>query len=258
MTIPVKKRFVILCYPRTGSYHLVDKLNQQHGVTCHGELFKPNWVEIDKKYLPLINYKQADVAKRDKDPIRFYNEVCAHSEGEWVGFKMFSGHNQSMMTHLLDSKDILKVFLTRNPIQSHISLLFAKKTGKWTKTNEASDGTEKITVAVEEINLINHYLWKKNFYEKIKIISKLTNQSIFFIDYNYINDLDKLKNLSSYFTIHEWRNDKVSKYKKQINRSYQKIVENYNIIEKFCAKFDVDLQMDFYQFTERMDRKIKN
>ncbi len=254
--IETKKKFVVFCFPRTGSYYFGDIINQQMGVTCHGELFKPNRVELEKKYSSLTNFKPNDVDKRDEDPLGFYHKVCAQSEGDYVGFKLFPSHNQTILQYLMYNLEVHKIFLARNPIQSLISLLMANKSGKWTKVSDKPDGSEAQVVEVKDIQLINHCLHQKVFYERLKMVCALTKQPFFIIDYNDIHNEKVLENLSAYLQLDSWSMKVTTKYKKQINRSYPQVVKNYEVIEAFCEKFSVNTKMNYFEFVKILGENI--
>lgn len=254
--VRAKKKFVILCFPRTGSYHLCDIINQQKNVSCYTELFKPDWVELNERLSIQTGYNNNDTRKRDSDPFRFYQKVCEASDGDHVGFKIFPSHNPRMLTYLLHRRQIKKVFLSRNPIQSFISLLMANKTGKWTKRKNTPAITKKTKVEAPIKQLINHVLHQKIFYERLRMVSQLTGQSFFLMDYSQVKEPRILSDLASYLEIGRWLNDLVETYHKQIKDSYLEIVDNYENIEKFCDLFNVNLEMSFYEFMGKMNNKL--
>ncbi|OBX36642.1 hypothetical protein A8U91_00985 [Halomonas elongata] len=73
-------KFIIACLPRTGSYRLVDILNQQEGVVCHGEVFKKTGIELNDEYLKEVSLTEEDIKRRDADPASFMGELFGAAE----------------------------------------------------------------------------------------------------------------------------------------------------------------------------------
>ena len=123
-----KQLFVILTQARSGSYLLVDLLNQIPGVLCHSEIFKPHRLEVAKDISAQIRWTIED---RDARPIRCIREILAIGDHTATGFKLFPGHNRRLLRHISVAKHIHKIVLLRHPISRFISRLRAEKTGTW-------------------------------------------------------------------------------------------------------------------------------
>src|SRR5215475_140758 len=84
--------FVIVTLPRSGSYNLVSLLNSAPDIICHGEVFKPNVVELADGPLGKLDMKAEDIAARDARPMAFLNRLRGLNARKIVGFKMFPEH----------------------------------------------------------------------------------------------------------------------------------------------------------------------
>lgn len=122
------QRFVIVCWPRSGSYLMVELMNQLPHVLCHGEVFKPARAEV---FEPLANDPSFATAERDADPVGFVERVLSATPDRVTGFKLFWTHDRSAVRHVLAETGTRLLFLIRNPVDMYVSLLNARATGKW-------------------------------------------------------------------------------------------------------------------------------
>lgn len=244
----MKKKFVILCYPRTGSYLLVDLLNKQDDVVCHGEIFKPNWIELEEKYLAALNINSMDIEQRNKTPLMFMNGVYQKTEASCVGFKLFANHNYRVRQNLLfNNSDIKKIFLARNPFQSLVSQRLAEQTGKWTKkVGEEEQQFKKIKIEVSDI--VEHMMWMKNFYEIVLAADKLSNNNSFcFIDYSELFEQDRLNELGAFIGLGSWNYRIESVYSKQLNSPYSEIIDNWKDVQRALENLGINEHTPFFR-----------
>lgn len=129
----VNKTFVILTMPRTGSYLLVDLLNQVPKLRCYGEIFKPGRLELDRESRQHVKWT---IAKRDAQPIRYMRLLLALGDYEASGFKLFPEHNRRLWRHVTSASHIHKVVLSRHPLSRYISRMRAESTGRWVERKE--------------------------------------------------------------------------------------------------------------------------
>lgn len=125
--------FLILTQARSGSYHLAALLNSAPDITCFGEIFKENALELPKAQLAKLGLTNRDIAARDGDPIGLLNRLRKDIEagGTIFGFKDFL-HNLNrvkLFGKLGHSKNWQKIILLRNPIERYLSRRRAAETG---------------------------------------------------------------------------------------------------------------------------------
>lgn len=143
-----KQLFVILTQPRSGSYLLVDLLNQFPGVLCHGEMFKPHRLKVAKDVSQQINWTIED---RDGRPIYCMREILAIGDDTATGFKLFPDHNRRLWRNVMSSEDIHKIVLLRHPISRYLSRLRAETTGSWVQPIKKSKAGRKRKAAAAPI-----------------------------------------------------------------------------------------------------------
>ena len=123
--------FVLLAEMRTGSNFLEESLNLFDGLTCHGEAFNPGFVgHHDRQELFGM-----DRVARDADPLELMRRIFERSEGIG-GFRLFHDHAPEVLEAVLTNPRIAKLHLTRNPVDTYVSLKIANTTGQWRLTDE--------------------------------------------------------------------------------------------------------------------------
>jgi LPS sulfotransferase NodH len=124
--------FVIYSSMRTGSNFLVSLLNQLPGVVCHGEIFNPNFVGLHPTYARKFRIPRKATVKRDQDPQALYERLLdATPEDCMVGFKIFPGHDRSILEKTLFDTQVRKIILRRDIVESFVSLCQAEENKVW-------------------------------------------------------------------------------------------------------------------------------
>lgn len=107
--------FVVLAAPRTGSNHLCTLLGSTPGVAMHYELFHPN-DSFFAKGTQASKALATPVQDRNADPVAFLNRVKASDSHLKVGFKLFPGHADKLMRHLVEAPGVRKLVLRRDNV----------------------------------------------------------------------------------------------------------------------------------------------
>jgi hypothetical protein len=100
-------KFVIIANPRTGTNHFIDLLNSHQDITCHREVFHRDAVYI------LGGSRNDLLEKRDLNPVAFMEELYNSSPTRACGFKIFAGHNATVLDKVLHDPAIKKIILYR-------------------------------------------------------------------------------------------------------------------------------------------------
>ncbi|MEM0946971.1 MAG: nodulation protein NodH [Pseudomonadota bacterium] len=118
--------FVILAEMRTGSNALEERLNDFEGLKSYGEVFNRSFIGgPGKSELLGVTLKE-----RDGDPQTLLAALRAGTDG-LPGFRLFSGHDPRVLDRCLADRRTAKIILTRNLLDSYVSLKIAKSTGQW-------------------------------------------------------------------------------------------------------------------------------
>ena len=126
MTRPCKY-FAIIGAMRTGSNLLEKTIAALGDTVCYGEAFNPAFVGGPRK-AALMGWTRAE---RDTAPFEFFETLLATEPDLIPGFRIFNGHDEAILRHVLTDPQCARVVLTRNPIESFISLRIAQLTGRW-------------------------------------------------------------------------------------------------------------------------------
>ena len=122
--------FVVFAEMRTGSNLLEATLNSVKRVTCFGEAFNPylmGWPGKDEM-------KGITKAERDADPLRLLYALL-DKPNHLPGFRYFHDHDPRVFDAIIDDPTVAKIILTRNPVDSYVSMVQARATNQW-KLNE--------------------------------------------------------------------------------------------------------------------------
>lgn len=117
--------FVIFAEMRTGSNLLEETLNQVEGITSHGEVFNPVHIGGPNRSAVLETTR----AERDADPAALLARLRAAPGLN--GFRYFHDHDPRVLAEILSDPRCAKIILSRNPVESYVSLKIARETGRW-------------------------------------------------------------------------------------------------------------------------------
>jgi LPS sulfotransferase NodH len=226
--------FVIVTLPRCGSYNLVSLLNSAPDIVCHGEVFKPNAVELADGPLGKLGMKSDDVAPRDAKPMAFLNRLRGLNARKIVGFKMFPEHAnrvKALKEHVLRHPKWLKLFLRRNPIESYASLLRARQTGVWTvrTTSPASRrGSLDARVTFTAESFDRHMEFANWFDTLCGDLSAIEGNRCLAVDYEAVADRSALPGILSFIGSTGSAESLTSEYEKQFSGSLAEGFANWD------------------------------
>jgi len=185
-------RFVIISQPRTGSTHLVTRLNGHPEILCNGEIFNTQAIYLrwpDSAISPSV---LSDLQrKRRSDPHAFLEDMFATAFGRrHVGFKIFESHNRSILEHVIDTHDVQKIILYRsNILANYSSMRIARASKTWKLKRGDRPATTVVQLVefdlAEFVRFHNKYV---GFYARVIERLNETSQPFFLIRYDELND----------------------------------------------------------------------
>lgn len=182
--------FVILADMRTGSNLLEETLNQVDGLRCHGEVFNPIHIGGPKKEAVLGTTK----SERDADPLALLDKLKA--EPGLSGFRFFHDHDPRVLPVVLADACCAKIVLSRNPVESYVSLLIARDTGEW-RTGAVLD--ETVSKPRFEREKFEAYLDQRaGFQRDVVRALQVSGQSAFHLDYEDLQSVEVVNGLLTY------------------------------------------------------------
>ena len=188
MVKPKFDSFVILAGMRTGSNYLEANLNAVPGVKCYGEVFNPAF--IGKK--DQVEMLGQSLAARELDPLVLLRKL-REATTDLSGFRFFHDHDPRILAAVLADSNCAKIILTRNPLESYVSLRIARETGQW----KLGDGRALKTAKVRfEAKAFATYLEDtQNFADQVRRSLQQSGQTAFQLDYNDLQDLAALNGI---------------------------------------------------------------
>jgi hypothetical protein len=182
--------FVIICSQRTGSTLLTQLLDQRDDILCNGAIF-----EARPGRLPVRWAKDAASVEelghlRDNQPEAFLRRVFAENrDGQHVGFKICSGHNDAMLDKLVLDKSIGKIVLMRqNVLAVYSSAMIARGSGERRATATTATAEDRPVVEFNAKKFMRFWERYSGYYRGIFGTLNDTRQNFHMIHYTEIND----------------------------------------------------------------------
>ncbi len=182
------RSFVILAGMRTGSNLLEATLNAITGVTCFGEAFNPymmGWPGKDE----LLGFTRD---QREADPMGLLKKLTDRP-GHLPGFRYFHDHDPRVFPAFMDDPHCAKIVLTRNPLDSYVSVRLAWETNQW-KLNETETPAEAV-VTYDGTEFRQMLADTEAFHLRITHRLQTSGQSAFWLGYDDLRDADVLTGL---------------------------------------------------------------
>jgi LPS sulfotransferase NodH len=224
--------FVIIGAMRTGSNFLETTLNSVPGVAGHGELFNPEFIGRAQQ-TELLGY---DLAARDAEPLQFLAKVRA-ADGGLSGFRIFDDHDVRVLADVLDDVRCAKILLSRNPVDSYVSLLIAQETGQWKLGHVRA---LRQAVATFDIAGFEDYLRDvQAFHSVVRNRLQVTGQVGFQIDYDDLGNVEVLNGMLSWLGVSARLEQVAGNLKRQNPEPLREKLTNPEILDQIAARFDL-------------------
>lgn len=216
---------------RTGSNFLEANLNALAGVSCLGEVFNPHF--IGKK--DQVEMFDVDLATRDQDPRLLLRRLRDRTPG-LAGFRYFHDHDPRILPEVLDDPACAKIILTRNPVESYVSLKIAQATGQWKLTNAKNLKTAQGRFDGPEFE--DYLQAQQAFQVTLMHALQTSGQTAFYIDYEDIQDLSVLNGLAAWLGVEARLEATDSTLKKQNPEEIADKVANAGQMAESLARLD--------------------
>ena len=222
--------FVIFAEMRTGSNLLEASLNGVPGVTCHGEAFNPHFIGYPKTDSLL----GVSMAQRAEDPGVLL--AAMRAAPGLNGFRFFHDHDPRVLDAVLDDPRCAKVILTRNPVESYVSLQIARQTGQWKLGDARHQKTSKVLFDAEEFTA--HLAELQAFQLQLLRALQVGGQTAFYVDYEDIQDVAVLNGLAQFLGAEGGVQGLATSLVKQNPEPLESKVANFGAMEAALARLD--------------------
>lgn len=183
--------FVILAGMRTGSNLLEERLNRVPGLISYGEVFNPHFVGHPKS----TQLFGIGLAERDRDPVALAKKLASETEG-LGGFRLFQDHDERVLKWALAEPRCAKIVLTRNPVESYVSLKIARATGQWWLGDARS--ARRAKAHFDKAEFTGFLDARRDFYLRVNRALQTTGQAGFHLDYADLGDSAVTAGLTRY------------------------------------------------------------
>lgn len=224
--------FVVFAEMRTGSNFLEANLNALPGVTCHGEAFNPHFIGYPNRDEIL----GIDLAERSRNPLRLVAAISGAPD-MLGGFRFFHDHDPRVLEPILEDRRCAKIILTRNPIDSYVSLKIARATGQW-KLTDVRRRKDSAKVHFDATEFKQHVQAMQDFQLRLMRALQTTGQTAFYIAYEDLQDLEITNGLARFLGVGTGLEALDSNLKRQNPSPLDDKVENPDQIGTALAALD--------------------
>ena len=222
--------FVILAAMRTGSNLLEESLNAIPGLCCHGEAFNPRFVGGPRKSAVL----GVTLEQRERDPGQMLDRIVA-AEG-LNGFRYFPDHDPRIFERVMRDPRCAKIVLTRNPLESYVSLKIARQTGQW-KLGRARD-RKSGRVSFDAAEFDGYLEDLQGFQLSVLRLLQTTGQTAYYLDYDDVRQPEVLGGLAVWLGVSDAGVKPSTRLVKQNPGDLADLVSNPEEMEAALARVD--------------------
>ncbi|MEL6640701.1 MAG: nodulation protein NodH [Pseudomonadota bacterium] len=223
--------FVIFAEMRTGSNFLEANLNSFDGLTCHGEAFNGSFIGYPNTD-HILGITQAE---READPAILIETIKTKTPG-LGGFRFFSDHDPRALDIILSDPRCAKIVLTRNPVDSFVSLQIAKATGQWKLTNVKHARQQK--VQFDPAAFEHHMDRLQTFQVSLLNAFQKSGQTAFYVAYEDLQDVDVMNGLAAYLGCEDRIESLDDRLKRQNPDGLDAKVLNFDGMAQALARLD--------------------
>ncbi|MEL6582479.1 MAG: sulfotransferase family 2 domain-containing protein [Pseudomonadota bacterium] len=195
MTGPNYRYFIIFAAMRTGSNLLERLLAQLGGIETHGELFNPSFVGKPGQDSAFGMTRMS----REARPFGLIDRMVQDSDQALPGFRLFSGHDPRVLRRALSDPDCGKIVLSRNMLDSFLSLQIARQTDQWmlNNINKRRDARIRFDAGA----YLKYQTDTEGYYASVRRTLQEHGQTAYFIDYSELKELPILNGLAAFLGV---------------------------------------------------------
>lgn len=239
--------FIIMTQARSGSYHLASLLDSAPDITCFGEIFKENALELPKPQLAQLGLTNRDMAIRDADGMALLNRLRKpiEADGQIFGFKdfLFNLRRAQIFGKIAHSSSWRKIILLRNPIERYISRVRAADTGIFVVKQGDAHAADKLHQPISfDAETFAPFL--NNHTRFVETAQKLHDKhgadTVFFAHYERLGDPAHLQDILTFTGSKAGPDQLSSTHVKQFEQPLQNGVENWSELTAYLSKNQLD------------------
>lgn len=239
--------FIILTQARSGSYHLASLLDSAADITCFGEIFKENALELPKALLAQLGLTNRDMAIRDADGMALLNRLRhpLEASGQIFGFKdfLFNLRRAQIFGKIAHSSAWRKIILLRNPVERYVSRVRASDTGIFVVKQGDTHAPDTLHRPIRfDPETFASFLNNHNrFLETAqKLHEKQGAASVFFAQYDRLGDPAHLQDILAFTGSKATADQLTSTQIKQFAQPLHQGVENWSDLTSYLTNNQLD------------------
>ncbi|MFW8633833.1 nodulation protein NodH [Cribrihabitans pelagius] len=186
--------FAVFAEMRTGSNFLESNLNALEGVACHGEAFNPAFMG----YLNKTGLLGMSLDQREADPAALIARI-RELPGVLGGFRYFHNHDPRVLDLMLEDPRCAKIVLTRNPLESYVSLKIARATNQWKLTDVKRRKTAQ--AEFDGAEFASHAAELQAFQVMLMNRLQISGQTAFYVAYEDLQNLEVMNGLARWLGV---------------------------------------------------------
>ena len=222
--------FIVLAEMRTGSNLLEANLNEFEGIACLGEVFNPGFIG----HQGATECLGITIEGRERDPLMLLDRI--RGQDGLAGFRFFNDHDPRILPVALNDPRCAKIVLTRNPMDSYVSLKIAQATQQWklgdVKTKRSAQ------VDFDPVAFEAHVTQLQNFQLHVQNALQTTGQTAFYIAYEDANDVAVLNGLAQWLGVAARISAPSTKLKRQNPEPLDQKLTNFDQVAVGMARLD--------------------
>ena len=224
--------FIVFAEMRTGSNFLEANLNAFDGVACYGEAFNPHFIGYPNK----TDILGVTLEERTRDP-RVLLKAIRRQDGELGGFRYFHDHDPRVLETCLNDPRCAKIILTRNPVDSYVSLKIARATGQW-KLTDVRRRKEVGKVYFDKDEFRAHVEALQDFQVHLMNSLQTTGQTAFYVAYEDLQDVEVMNGLARFLGVEDTLEALDTSLKRQNPSPVSQKVANFEDVSEALAELD--------------------
>ena len=175
------------------------------------------------------------MVQREISPLSLIERMKENTDG-FPGFRFFNDHDPRVMEHVLEDPKCAKIILTRNPLDSYVSLKIAAQTGQWKLSDMKQH--KSATITFERDEFLTHLDAKQAFQLDILKGMQVSGQTGFYVAYEDISDVDVLNGMARFIGSRAQIGATPKSVKKQNPSELEDKVKNYDQMVEDLASID--------------------
>jgi hypothetical protein len=169
-------------------------------------------------------------------PIRASCSSAVRAQPGLTGFRYFHDHDPRVLPMVLNDPRVAKIVLTRNPVESYVSLKIAGQTGQWRLTNVRHHKAAKVAFDGDEFAA--HVAALQEFQIAILRGLQVTGQTAFWIAYEDLGETEVLNGLAAFLGLAARLKAPNGKLKKQNPEPVEERLTNPEELGAALARLD--------------------